>query len=138
MISKISCKWLKHKFVLKLSVPSSGKIPGSAYDTSIYLLIYIYVGYGIPQSKYVRATSWTAGVRFSARESDFSLLHSIQTGSGARPASYTMGTKSLSSGPQTKNNCAGEGQQQFTALLRSQSVEVESRELVDSRQSVRT
>jgi hypothetical protein len=35
---------------------------------------------------------WTAGVRFSAGAKELSLLHSIQTGSGAHPASYPMGT----------------------------------------------
>jgi hypothetical protein len=33
-----------------------------------------------------------AGVRFPAGTRDFSLLHSVQTGSGAHPASYIMGT----------------------------------------------
>jgi hypothetical protein len=33
------------------------------------------------------------GVRFPASARDFSLLHSVQTGSGAHPASYTMGTR---------------------------------------------
>jgi hypothetical protein len=34
---------------------------------------------------------WKAGIRFPAGPSDFSLLHSFQTGSGADPA-YPMGT----------------------------------------------
>jgi hypothetical protein len=38
------------------------------------------------------ATGWTAGVQFPARGKRFSLLHSVQTGSGAHPASYPMGT----------------------------------------------
>jgi hypothetical protein len=37
------------------------------------------------------ATRWTARVRFPTVQ-DFSLLHSAQTGSGAHPASCTMGT----------------------------------------------
>jgi hypothetical protein len=37
------------------------------------------------------ATGWTALVRFPA-VLDLSLLHSVQTGSGAHPASYPMGT----------------------------------------------
>jgi hypothetical protein len=36
------------------------------------------------------ATGWTAGVRFPSEARDFSLLHSVQTGSGADPAYYTM------------------------------------------------
>jgi hypothetical protein len=35
------------------------------------------------------ATGWTAGVRFPAGLRDFSLLHSVQPGSGAHPTSYT-------------------------------------------------
>jgi hypothetical protein len=31
-------------------------------------------------------------IPFAAREIDFSLLHSFQTGSGTHPASYPMGT----------------------------------------------
>jgi hypothetical protein len=38
------------------------------------------------------ATGWAAGVRFRAESRDFSLLHSSQTGPGARPASYPMDT----------------------------------------------
>jgi hypothetical protein len=33
------------------------------------------------------------GVRFLAGSRDFSLLHSVQTASGAHPASYPMGTE---------------------------------------------
>jgi hypothetical protein len=35
---------------------------------------------------------WTAGVRFLAERRDLSLLHSVQTGSGAHLASYPMDT----------------------------------------------
>jgi hypothetical protein len=37
-------------------------------------------------------TACTAGVQFSARAKDFSLLYSVQTGSGAHPASHKIGT----------------------------------------------
>jgi hypothetical protein len=43
-------------------------------------------------SVYRRATSRTALVRFPA-EQNFTLLHSVQTGSEAHPASYTMGIR---------------------------------------------
>jgi hypothetical protein len=36
---------------------------------------------------------WTAGVRFLAGARYFSLLHSVQTGSGAHPASYPIGSR---------------------------------------------
>jgi hypothetical protein len=38
------------------------------------------------------ATGWLDGVRFMAGARDFSLLHIVQTGAGAHPASYAMGT----------------------------------------------
>jgi hypothetical protein len=38
------------------------------------------------------ATGWTAGARFPTGAKDFSLLHSVQAGSGAHPISYTLGT----------------------------------------------
>jgi hypothetical protein len=36
---------------------------------------------------------WGSAVRFSARTGNFSLHHRVQTGSGAHPASYPMGTR---------------------------------------------
>jgi hypothetical protein len=38
---------------------------------------------------------WTAGVGFPAEARDFSILDSVQTGSGAHPASYSMFTVTL-------------------------------------------
>jgi hypothetical protein len=40
---------------------------------------------------------WTTGVRFPAGH-DFYLCHNVQTGSGAHPASYPIGTGVRSSG----------------------------------------
>jgi hypothetical protein len=37
-------------------------------------------------------TDWTAGVRSPTEAEDFSSNLCVQTGSGAHPASYTMGT----------------------------------------------
>jgi hypothetical protein len=45
---------------------------------------------------YLRATGWTAEVRFPARIRYFSLLHRVQTGSGAHPTSYPVGTEGSS------------------------------------------
>jgi hypothetical protein len=39
------------------------------------------------------ATGWMDGVRFPAGARDYSFLHSDQTGSGAHPTSYPMGTR---------------------------------------------
>jgi hypothetical protein len=39
------------------------------------------------------ATGWTARVRFPAGAKDLSPLHSNQIGSGAKPASYPIGTE---------------------------------------------
>jgi len=36
---------------------------------------------------------WTIGVCFLAGAGNFSVLHCIQTGSGAHPATYQMGTR---------------------------------------------
>jgi hypothetical protein len=41
-------------------------------------------------------TSWTAGVQFPAGAGDFSLLHRVDTGTGAYPASYAVGAGALS------------------------------------------
>jgi hypothetical protein len=41
------------------------------------------------------AVGCTTGVRFPAGATDFSVLHSVQTGSGANPASDLMGTGGL-------------------------------------------
>jgi hypothetical protein len=48
----------------------------------------------IAQSVQQRTTGWTAEARFPAGTGDSSLLHSIQTGSGAFPSSYPTGTGS--------------------------------------------
>jgi hypothetical protein len=48
------------------------------------------MGVGIAQS--VQRRSGQPGVRSQAGTSDFSLLHRIQTGSGAHPAYYPIGT----------------------------------------------
>jgi hypothetical protein len=48
--------------------------------------VRIATGYGL-------GDPWV-GVKESRQDQEFSLLHSVQTGSGAHPASYTMGTGS--------------------------------------------
>jgi hypothetical protein len=47
---------------------------------------------GIAQRVYWQVTSCTAWVRFPAVQ-DYPVLHSIQTGSGAQPASYPVGIR---------------------------------------------
>jgi hypothetical protein len=60
------------------------------------ILLYIFIlRAGIAQSVQRWATGRTAGVRFLAGARDFSLLHRIQTGSGAHPAFYQIGTGAL-------------------------------------------
>jgi hypothetical protein len=44
------------------------------------------------------ATGWTAGVQFPVRTRTISLFHSVETGSGAQPASCPTGTDTLSLG----------------------------------------
>jgi hypothetical protein len=57
----------------------------------------------IISTRIIMATGWTARVRFPAMQ-DFSLLHSVQTDSGAHPASYPMHTGG--SGPGGKATAA--------------------------------
>jgi hypothetical protein len=45
----------------------------------------------------VTGPGWMVEVRFPAGK-DFCLCHNVQTGSGAHPASYPMGTRVLCSG----------------------------------------
>jgi hypothetical protein len=49
-------------------------------------------GTGLAQSVRRWATDWIAGVQFPAGEKDFSLFHSVQTGSAVHLASYPVGT----------------------------------------------
>jgi hypothetical protein len=55
-----------------------------------YCVFHHVMGVGIAQSVERRATSWMAQVRFPAGQG-VSLLHSVQTSSGAHPACYPMG-----------------------------------------------
>jgi hypothetical protein len=50
------------------------------------------MGAGIALLVSRRATDWTDGIQFPPGAKDFSLLRSVQTGSGAHPVSYTMGS----------------------------------------------
>jgi hypothetical protein len=47
---------------------------------------------GVAQSVQCLTTDWTAGVRSPTEAEDFSSTLCVQTGSGAHPASCTMGT----------------------------------------------
>jgi hypothetical protein len=53
------------------------------------------MGARLPQSS-DQVMGWTTGVKFTARTKMefFSLKHNVQSGSGAHPASYPMGTRS--------------------------------------------
>jgi hypothetical protein len=57
------------------------------------LTFNIKIMYYIAQSVKRRARGWTAVVQFLTGPRDFSLLNSVQTDSGAHPASYTTGTE---------------------------------------------
>jgi hypothetical protein len=46
----------------------------------------------VAQSVQCLTTGWTAGVRSPTEAEDFSSNLCVQTGSGAHPASYTVGT----------------------------------------------
>jgi hypothetical protein len=51
----------------------------------------------VSQSVKRRAMDWTARIRFPVVK-DFSVLHSVQTGSVAHPVSYPVGTKRKTAG----------------------------------------
>jgi hypothetical protein len=50
--------------------------------------------------------SWIAGIQLLAGAEDFSLIHSIQTGSGTEAVAYPVGKGALSSRAQRKGNDA--------------------------------
>jgi hypothetical protein len=50
-----------------------------------------YKGAGIAQSVQRRVTGRTAGARFPTAARDFSLLHSVQVGSGSYSSSHPIG-----------------------------------------------
>jgi hypothetical protein len=70
----VICNCVSPHFDLKISSTSVS-------NSSIRYLCFSY-----------HETGWTTGVGFPAGARDFSLLHSVQTGSGDRPASYRMCT----------------------------------------------
>jgi hypothetical protein len=68
------------------------------YLTITEYYYYYYYGVGKAQSVKHQAAGWMVWVQFLARARDFSLLHSVQTGSGAHPASYQMDSRASFSG----------------------------------------
>jgi hypothetical protein len=68
------------------------------YIYTPYAILYIIISYLLYLCYLTfvilgRARGWTAGVRFATGARDFSVLHSVQTGSGARPTSHPMGAE---------------------------------------------
>jgi hypothetical protein len=65
-------------------------------EQSLRQIFWVYIspvwGPGLVRSVWQKARGWMAGVKFLAGESDVSLLHSVQTSSGAHPAYYSTGT----------------------------------------------
>jgi hypothetical protein len=108
------------------------KPEGSGFDSPLSLdftlLLYNQIrtpsthiwGIGIAQSVQRRAMGWTAGVRFPAEAINY-LLHSVQTGSEAHPASYTMGIGGSFSGCKA----AGTWNWSFTSILVQRSRKME-------------
>jgi hypothetical protein len=60
--------------------------------TCIFSEVEIYIIYVEVRAGIATGYGLDGGIRFSVASKDFSVLHSVQTGSGAYPASYTMGT----------------------------------------------
>jgi hypothetical protein len=67
--------------------PTHGPRKNFKWSALIFEIKVIY----LCTNKYT-AMGWTAGVRFPACARDFSLPHSVQTGSGANSASYLIDT----------------------------------------------
>jgi hypothetical protein len=64
-----------------------------SYLNSESLFVYCLVHMSrVAQSVQCLTTDWTAGVRSPTEAEDISCNLCVQTGSGAHPASYTMGT----------------------------------------------
>jgi hypothetical protein len=63
------------------SVKHKIRLHGMSHDSSVGIAL----GYGLDDRG--------SRVRFPAGTGNFSLHHRVQTGSGAHPASYSMGTK---------------------------------------------
>jgi hypothetical protein len=59
---------------------------------NFYSSSYYSLGAGVAQSVYCLTMDWTTGVRSLTETVDFSSSLCIQTGSGAHPASCTVGT----------------------------------------------
>jgi hypothetical protein len=55
-----------------------------------YLAVGTATGYGLDE--------WEVGIRVLKKSKEFSLLHIVETGSGAHSASYSMSTESSFSG----------------------------------------
>jgi hypothetical protein len=66
-------------------------------STKVQKIYHSYVpSHGTGRARW--ATGWTTGVRFPVGAENFSIHHRVQTGSGAHPASYPMGTRGSSPG----------------------------------------
>jgi hypothetical protein len=61
----------------------------NVYETNCILYVF---GAAVAQAVKCLTTAWTIGVRSPAGAEDFSSSPCVQTGSGAHPASYSMGT----------------------------------------------
>jgi hypothetical protein len=65
--------------------------PGDDYSWNV-VLKKAYIGAGVAQAAQCLTTGWTIGVRSSTEAEDFFSSSCVQTGSGAHPASYSVGT----------------------------------------------
>jgi hypothetical protein len=59
----------------------------------------------VDQSVWCLTTDWTAGVQSLTEVEDFSSSLCVQTGSGAHPSSYTMGTRGSFPGGKARPGC---------------------------------
>jgi hypothetical protein len=80
------CQILQHSHSFYQTTLQSGQTGGMEYNHLSILFLSRDSSVGI-----ATGWCWTDGIKFPTEAREFSLLHSVQTGSGAHPASYPMG-----------------------------------------------
>jgi hypothetical protein len=63
-----------------------------SHKTPVLIILIFTLSAAVAQSVQLLTTDWTAGVRSPTEAEDFSSNLCLQTGSGAHPASCTVGT----------------------------------------------
>jgi hypothetical protein len=73
--------------------PPLGSVSNHFNPHTLFLIsVLVFSGVAVAQSVSCLTTGWTTGVRSPTGAEDFSSIPCVQIGSGAHPASCTMGT----------------------------------------------